>query len=354
MSIASSFAASWHDAGGAQTRTTWGGTICWYPREYSKLVSYDSASGDEHVIRCGFCAGCREFDRRRLADRLETHYAKHEGDLWLLKIATPLAKQAKVRRRISQIITGKCSEGFYRLSATVFALIVRDRKRLNLASRTFDGLIYSWEKIRRKRKRRAWKTLTLGMMEPRETWGEWTNRHYHRGLPIAARQNWSIDTRQGLRKRHPESKSGARAHRNGEFLYPPEAWKPPRLNRRKGPITKRFARTAPGAPLPIAASLASVVAGAVAHLTPKAAPQARLTLNQVAGFPKLPTRTEAVGQFLSTIPQQTGEPSASAIPRKNRSLNLIQGSGYKGSSDLDPEWQATLDRFANLGKPKPP
>ncbi len=69
---ARAFAATWRDSKDEIVATTWGGTMCWFPRKPWRLrIAHE---GFEHVIRCRECPGCLEFERRRLADRLHAYF----------------------------------------------------------------------------------------------------------------------------------------------------------------------------------------------------------------------------------------------------------------------------------------
>jgi hypothetical protein len=57
-----------------------------------------------------------------------------------------------------------------------------------------------------------------------------------------------------LRKRHPQLRIGVRAFDGRTAIYPPEAWQPNRVARRRGPIAKRIAKT-----MPIAAALENMM-----------------------------------------------------------------------------------------------
>src|ERR1700683_4878385 len=74
-------------------------TICWAPRKPSAFAAYDDR-GREHIIRCGWCGGCCEFERRRLAKRVDALYQEFDGDLWLVVIPCALAFQSALFARL--------------------------------------------------------------------------------------------------------------------------------------------------------------------------------------------------------------------------------------------------------------
>lgn len=245
------FLATWRDEStGEIVGSTWGATICWFPR---KPWALKILRGDfEHIVRCGECPGCLEFERRRLADRLSQKYSGGNAQgaarstisstvtassatmsvtpLFIIRIYAPLKEHARIchslhRRRIFQL-----EPGMYRLGTQSFALLARAPatlrrvlKRLGLESRV--------EPVRLQRRRRAWRTLTAGLTVARSAYGEQVKRWYARGLPPAERQKWEVD-KHAMQKPWNRG-SGARA-RSGRriILVPPELWRLRRSDRR--------------------------------------------------------------------------------------------------------------------------
>jgi len=232
-------AATFRTADGEIVGTTWGGTLCWYPRKPSSLACVSRDGEREHVIRCGWCPGCLELDRRRLAERLQTHYAKCEVKLWLLILEVGRSISLTTIRKIRRILHGSNRSGLYRLSNHRLALIVAGTKPIASAVASATGADVTLTSVKRTRGLRAWGLLTSGMLVSRDAWGKWTNRFYHRGLPQLERERWAVETRGGLRKRHGGAGQGVRGVRDDVFLFPPLAWLPPRLAHRKGPMESR-------------------------------------------------------------------------------------------------------------------
>ncbi|HVB80795.1 MAG TPA: hypothetical protein VNE82_12725, partial [Candidatus Binataceae bacterium] len=104
--------------------TTWGGTICWSPRKPSKLAAVSSDGRSEHVIRCGECAGCREFFRRRQARRLHALYGDGKREVWILEVAVSIGEQSALCERMNRTRLLSGVSGFFRLSPREIALIV--------------------------------------------------------------------------------------------------------------------------------------------------------------------------------------------------------------------------------------
>lgn len=232
-------AATFRTGGGEIVGTTWGGTLCWYPRKPSSLACVSRDGDREHVIRCGWCPGCLELDRRRLADQLVEWAKKQVGKIWVAIIQCPLSKQSSVMARTRRTASFASSTGFYRISPQTCALLIVGKRPNTYSSGSSKSIAYELHAIKTTRGRRAWGLLTSGLLVSRDEWGAETNRFYHRGLPKLDGERWQVKTSGGLRKRHAGAGQGVRAVRDDVFLFPPLAWLPPRLARRKGPIEKR-------------------------------------------------------------------------------------------------------------------
>jgi hypothetical protein len=162
------------------------------------------------------------------------------------------------------------------------------------------------------------------MLRSRDEYGEQTKRFYHRGLPKAERESWSVTTRGGIRKRHPELGIGVRAFDGRAAIYPPEAWRPFRLARRRGPIERRISKTTP-----IASVLENMMprpAGTMLEIRP---------LSPCGAAAHLMTGSRASRNFSSP---------------HSRSLNSIKGSSY--TSSLQSSGSADFDAWAERMKMK--
>jgi hypothetical protein len=232
-------AATFRDDTGEVVGTTWGGTICWYPRKPSSFVTVDDDGRREHVIRCGWCPGCLELDRRRLADRLQARYSTVEGKLWLVVLESPLHSQARDLKRLRRTVGTSGFSGMYRLGTNHVAAIAAGSRPVVPATTIKRGLRVTVRAVKRSRGRRAWNEITRGILIARDEWGEWLKRFYHRGLPAREHDRWNVVTSGGIRKRHAATGIGVRGWRDGVSLFPPLAWLPPRLVRRRGPIERR-------------------------------------------------------------------------------------------------------------------
>jgi hypothetical protein len=232
-------AATFRDDIGEIVGTTWGGTICWYPRKPSAFVTVDDDGRREHVIRCGWCPGCLELDRRRLADRLQARYSTVEGNLWLIVLESPLHSQARDLKRLRRTVGSSGFSGMYRLGTNHVAAIAAGSRPAVPATTIRRGLRVTVRAVKRSRGRRAWNEITRGILIARDEWGQWIKRFYHRGLPAREHDRWNVVTSGGIRKRHAATGIGVRGRRDDVSLFPPLAWLPPRLVRRRGPIERR-------------------------------------------------------------------------------------------------------------------
>jgi len=247
---ARAFAATWRNDSGQVVGTTWGGTMCWFPRKPWRLrIERD---GFEHVIRCGECPGCLEFERRRLADRLSAKYPSAGGvrvatagtatakspagtvepraQLYIVRIWAPLSRHTEISHKLHRRVGLDLEPGMYRLGASSFAVLSRERARLPLVLRA-AGVQFRIEPVRFRRRRRAWRVLTAGLMVAREVYGEQVKRWYARGLPAANRERWNVLKLKEY-KAHDRA-TGPRAWTRGKLvLVPPEVWTLRRNDRR--------------------------------------------------------------------------------------------------------------------------
>lgn len=237
------FAATWRrQETGEIVGTTWGGTMCWFPlRPWRLRIARDDFL---HIVRCGECPGCLEFERRRLADRLRARYspgtvrgagcqtsstaptassaAGQPRRLFLVKVYAPLTRHAALSRSLHRRKKLELEPGFFRLGVNCFGLLAHCSAPLcSVLGRT--GLKHHVEPILFRRGRRAWRSVTAGLMVSRDAYGANHNRFYSRGLPAAERKKWEVIKRawgKGYQRfSSPRGWSGDRL-----VLVPPEVW----------------------------------------------------------------------------------------------------------------------------------
>jgi hypothetical protein len=244
------FAATWRDERGEVVGTTFGGTMCLWPRKPWRIRI---TNGDfEHVIRCGECPGCLEFERRRLAERLHRKYGlkpeelqkaspcpdrttggpdqKPCQQLFVIRIFAPIELHASIAHNLHRRRALELEPGMWRLGATSFAVLSRSRGGPPLILARM-GLKFRIQPLRLSRGRRAFRVLTAGLLVAREIYGEQRNRFYARGLPKADRQKWEVSkiaSYKGYsRNSSPRAWTGRRV-----VLVPPDVWRLPRADRR--------------------------------------------------------------------------------------------------------------------------
>lgn len=247
---ARAFAATWRNDSGQVVGTTFGGTMCWFPRKPWRLrIERD---GFEHIVRCGECPGCLEFERRRLADRLHARYGPGSAQaaaaqttetaksavaagtsgrqLYIVRIWAPLERHTEISHKLHRRVRLELEPGTYRLGASSFAVLSREKTGLTLVLRR-AGVEFRIEPVRFRRRRRAWRALTAGLMVARAVYGEQVKRWYARGLPPAAREKWNVLKLKEY-KAHDRA-TGPRAWTSGKLvLVPPEVWTLRRNDRR--------------------------------------------------------------------------------------------------------------------------
>ena len=227
--------------------------MCWFPVKPWRLKI--ARDGFEHIVRCRECPGCLEYDRRVLAERLHQKYQtgsaaiveggirNQESDvgtlravmrrnppMFVVRIWAPIEMHARLSHALHRRRGLKLEPGMYRLGASSFALLSRERNSLPLVLRTV-GVKFRIEPVRLSRGRRAWRSLTAGLIVAREIYGEDRNRWYSRGLPEADRRKWEV---QKIDKYQSYDRAGSpRARTSRQFvLVPPEVWKLRRTDRR--------------------------------------------------------------------------------------------------------------------------
>jgi hypothetical protein len=267
------FGATWRDRDGEIVATTWGGTMCWFPRKGWRLRI--AREGFEHVIRCGECPGCLEFERRRLADRLSAKYkvasssrigdrtgrnrprgaARSGGshDLFAVRVHAPLERHQELGARLHRRRHLELEPGLFRLGRGSFGILSRERDEIHQVLNRMK-LQHRIEPVRFNRGRRAWRMLTSGLAVSRDAYGEQVKRWYARGLPAAEREKWEV-------VKVPSYKSydrwrSPRAWKAGNLvLVPPSVWRMRRVDR----VAMRKSMAMAGSP-ELAAAIATVIA----------------------------------------------------------------------------------------------
>lgn len=253
------FAATWRDERGDVVATTHGATMCLWPRKPWRIRI--SRERFEHVIRCGECPGCLEFDRRRLAERLHSKYrglaqatrrgavrgndptrrhsAQVVSQLFVVRIWAPIELHAQLAHRLHRRRGLELEPGMWRLGASSFALISRAVAPLRSLLKRL-GVKFRIEPLRLSRGRRAWRVLTAGMLVAREVYGEQRNRFYARGLPPADRQKWEVQ-KIGTYRGYDSVRSPRAWKDRGVVLVPPDVWRLSRTDRRslRGLLTRQ-------------------------------------------------------------------------------------------------------------------
>lgn len=236
-------AATFRDEAGEVVGYTPSDTTCLYPRKPSALAAVSEDGRRAVALPCGFCPGCKEFYRRRLADRLVAEFGKETQPIWLVEFNCPLGRQSSLFRSVHRTTTSRGRLGFLRCGTTGVAMIVVGPKP-RLRARSFaSGYFSSCGRMARPSRRHAWSKATRGLLRSRDEYGAQTNRWYIRGLAPAEKERWSIDTRVGIRGRAAGAGARIRATADGISLFAPESWRLPRLLRRKGPERKRISET---------------------------------------------------------------------------------------------------------------
>src|SRR5271166_2960573 len=225
--------------------------MCWFPRKPWRLRI--EREGFEHVIRCSECPGCLEFERRRLADRFAARYGAKGGELFTVRVSAPLELHRELSDKLHRRRHLELEPGFARLGVGSFAILSRECVEVRRVLGELD-LKHRVERVRLKRGRRAWRSLTAGIAVSRDSYGEHVKRFYFRGLPAAEREKWEI-VKVGKYRTYDRLRS-ARAWKDGNLvLVPPEIWAMRRVDR----VALRKSMSMAGSP-ELAVAIAQVLA----------------------------------------------------------------------------------------------
>lgn len=357
------FAATWRDEKtGEIVGSTLGNTMCWNPRRpWALTIARD---GDQLIAPCGECPGCLEFLRRRLADRLKAKYgggvvqlgtrAAHTREiagsnpapatqpLWLIRIWHPRELQVELSRKLHRRKGLELEPGFYRLGVTSFALLSRSRQKFVELLRRL-GLKHHVEPVRLSRGRRAWRTLTAGILVARALYGTQVKRWYARGLPASERLRWEV-VRKAMQKPW-RRRTGARVRTSSNLiLVPPAIWS------MGGDRVKQYRAAVSAAISPEEAManrrrVAELVAGASSGFQLVAPAEPALTREQVQ-------------TFYARMKQRIAA-RASATPDAALNPSTLLGGGlrsslHSGDGDPAPATAETLAEWLLKGEPRPP
>jgi hypothetical protein len=193
------------------------------------------------------------------------------------------------------------------------------------------------------RGRRAWRSITAGLLVSRDVYGEHTNRWYCRGLPPADKKSWEL--KKVNRTKAYSRMSSPRAWKSGGLvLVPPEIWRMGRPDRRKVRELLRHARD-PESVVALVNLVTAVSQKLPRQSTTIAAPQGRLTKEQVQAFYKGMAERKAASsvsgsgsEILPPLSEVGGYKSSvhttSADPPKLLSEDDLLATGQSG----DPVW----------------
>lgn len=304
------FAATWRNDAGDVVGTTFGGTMCFRPRKPWRIrIARD---GFEHVIRCGECAGCLEFERRRLAGRLHAKYGvrgeelgRQSGSaeaprsllrscpgiqLFVVRIWAPIELHASIAHALHRRRGLQLEPGMWRLGASSFAILSRSKNPPQDVLRRM-GLRFRIEPLRLRRGRRAWRALTAGLIVAREIYGEQRNRWYAKGLPPADREKWEV-RKIGKYQSYDRSVSPRAWEGRRVVLVPPEVWQLSRTDRRS--LRGQLLRASDSEGVrKVMGLVADAIRGASRAFHVSGAPKALLSKEQVVrSFKQLAKRVE--------------------------------------------------------------
>ena len=373
------FGATWRDQTTNEiVGTTWGGTMCWWPRRPWAIKF--AGDGFEGIIRCGECPGCLEFDRRRLADRLSRKYqhgpvqiaassttrstrrasgaASEIPQLYVIRIWAPLVDQATLSHKLHRRRGLELEPGFFRLGSRSFALLSREVTHIRAILRSLK-LEHRIEPVRMSRRRRAWRVITAGVLVAREVYGEQIKRWYAPGLPPAEKQSWEVEKHAMQKPWHRTS--GARAKRSGHVvLVPPEVWRLRPTERRL--LRREYASaTSPEGVERVMGLVAAALAGQTRQFNLIEPAEGRLSREQVQAWyqemaRKRKARTETPSPSGSNSPPAEGGGYVSSVhssgadPPGESASELAERQRREREERERRKTQDQIARFLELGK----
>jgi len=376
---AQAFAATWRrPETGEIVGTTWGGTMCWWPRRPWAMKF--AGDGFEGIVRCGECPGCLEFDRRRLADRLHAKYqagsaagagretpstrghasTAEDGsqNLFIVRIWAPLVDQAMLSHKLHRRRGPELEPGFFRLGSRSFALLSREVTHIRAILRSLK-LEHRIEPVRMSRRRRAWRVITAGVLVAREVYGEQVKRWYVPGLPAAEKKSWEVE-KHAIQKPWRRT-TGARARRAGSLiLVPPAVWGLRPADRSL--LRREFATaTSPEGVERVMGLVAAALAGQSRQFNLTEPAEGRLTREQVQAWyqemarkRKARTETESASGSYSPPPKGGGylssEHSSGADPPGESAIDLLQRQRRERQERERRKTDDAIKRFLELGR----
>jgi hypothetical protein len=214
------YAATWRDQGGQVAATTWAGTMCLHPRLPGRLRI--EHAGFSHILRCGECEGCINFDRRRLQDRLYAHYQYRSEGLWLVRIFADTSVQSALCHNLHRRPALALEPGFFRFGPDSVGILAGAKAPIKAALKA-AGYKFRVYTVYLHRGARAFFPLTSGLRVAREAYGAQVKRYYARGLEAAERESWEL-VRLPYQKGYSWRTSPRAWTDDGLELHPPEVF----------------------------------------------------------------------------------------------------------------------------------
>lgn len=336
-------AALLRDSSGRIVGTTYGGTACWFPKRPSRFAAVDSAGDDATVIRCGWCPGCRELDRQRLAQRLVEHFKEYDGEIWIVTIRTHSQTRRFVRPSLLRRRGIRCERGFFMLGDQSCAYLVKGQ-RPQIPRALLEAHAVQVHRLNRSRGRRAFALVTAGLLVHRDDYGPWRKRFYLRGLPRLARDRAWRFIGAGKTGLHANRVPGARAARAGVTVHLPEAIPITRVRRRKGPERRRAQA---------ALSVDSIVHSIFQQVAGRSSGRFMLTAPTRGARRSVSLRNSESGSAGIGVDAVSGRAPAEPVPNGSgkRDLYSYKVAGYQGSLQfVGSEFGAWAARMAEKAR----
>jgi len=240
--------------------------------------------------------------------------------LYTIRIWCPLARQSELNHKMHRCPGLELEPGMYRLGAGSFAILSRGTRLVSSYLRR-RGFRFRVEPVRLGRGRRAWRTITAGLIVAREVYGEHLNRWYARGLPAAGKKSGEAGKIDAYAKF--SRTSSPRAWKGGRLvLVPPEVWKLRSADRRslRGLLNRAPDPEAVAKVMDLVADVAGKMTAKVSAIAPSAG---KLTRQQVVEWYQRMSDETRARTDVSVLPDPNSPPS--------------EGGGYVSSEHLQGE-----------------
>lgn len=215
--------AQWRDSTGTIRSYTSDLTTCLAPNQPKDFAAETSDGLYQTTFRCRDCVGCRNYEALVLRRRLALYFENIDAPVWAVEFSAPGRDPEAICKAIAKARPGYFLPGYLLIDADRIAKIRVGTKPEKLRICGYRYRQHKARLIARPSRAKAWKYASRGMRRPRTDIGANRNRYYLFDLPKIPKEHFLKCLTGGIRKSHPETRSGVRAWRRELSLYPSDA-----------------------------------------------------------------------------------------------------------------------------------